>query len=371
MVNDGESAPHVLPGCPVPELPDPARNISARRRVLSRRQYVDGILNADRSILAQAITLVESSRPAHRDLAQQIVEDCLSSTGNSLRLGITGSPGTGKSSVIEALGSHLVCDLKQNVAVLAIDPSSDLTGGSILGDRTRMTALSASPLAFIRPSPSRGGFGGVAEHTREAILLCEAAGYRNILVETVGVGQSEIAVHEMVDCLVLILLAQAGDELQGIKRGVMEWLDIAVINKADGANVDAAGRFLSDVRNALQFFPPSPSGWTSRALLCSAHTGLGISALWDSVLEHASTTRQNGWFARNRRQQTLRWMHSTVDQELRRFFQDHTLVRSTLDVLERDVLEGRTTPVQAARMLLDVFSTQVSRNLTRPRHLRT
>jgi LAO/AO transport system kinase len=281
-------------------------------------------------------------------------------------VGITGSPGTGKSSLIEALGRHLVCDRQQNVAVLAIDPSSDLTGGSILGDKTRMTVLSASPLAFIRPSPSRGGFGGVAEHTREAILLCEAAGYRNILVETVGVGQSEIAVHEMVDCLVLILIAQAGDELQGIKRGVMEWLDLAVINKADGANLDAAGRFLSDVRNGLQFFPASPSGWTSRALLCSAHTGLGIPALWDSVLEHASTTRQNGWFARNRNQQTLRWMHSAIDLELRRLFRDHTLVRSTMDALEGDVLEGRTTPVQAARMLLEVFSTQVSRDLCKP-----
>jgi LAO/AO transport system kinase len=355
VANNGESALHVLPGCPVPEPPDPAQSISARRRVLSRRQYVDGILNADRSILSQAITLVESSRPAHRDLAQQIVEDCLSSTGNSLRLGITGSPGAGKSSIIEALGSHLVCDLKQNVAVLAIDPSSDLTGGSILGDKTRMTALAASPLAFIRPSPSRGGFGGVAERTREAILLCEAAGYRNILVETVGVGQAEIAVHEMVDCLVLILLAQAGDELQGIKRGVMEWLDVAVINKADGANVDAAGRFLSDVRNALQFFPPSPSGWTSRALLCSAHTGLGISALWDSVLEHASTTRQNGWFARNRRQQTLRWMHSTVEQELRRFFQDHTLVRSTMEGLERDVPKEKPRPFKPPACCLTCF----------------
>ena len=356
MLNDGKSALHVVPGCPMPELPAPTQRVSARRRVLSRRQYVDGILNADRSILSQAITLVESSRPAHRDLAQQIVEDCLSSTGNSLRVGITGSPGAGKSSVIEALGTYLVRDCDQNVAVLAIDPSSELTGGSILGDKTRMTALSASPLAFIRPSPSRGGSGGVAGHTREAILLCEAAGYRNILVETVGVGQSEVAVHEMVDCFVLILLPLAGDELQGIKRGVMEWLDIAAINKADGPNADAAGRSLSDVRNALHLFPASPSGWTSRALLCSAHTGMGISSLWDFVLEFASTTRQNGWFDHNRRQQTLRWMHSTIDKELRQLFQNHPVVRSTMDVLEGDVLAGRTTPVQAAHMLLDLFS---------------
>jgi LAO/AO transport system kinase len=364
LANNFQSALHAIPGGPAVEPPDSAQHVSARRRSLSRRQYVDGILNGDRSILAQAITLVESSRPAHRELAEQIVEDCLASAGNSLRVGITGSPGTGKSSVIEALGSHLVAACNQNVAVLAIDPSSDLTGGSILGDKTRMTTLSASPLAFIRPSPSRGGFGGVAQHTREAILLCEAAGYRNILVETVGIGQSETAVHEMVDCFVLILLAQAGDELQGIKRGVMEWLDIAVINKADGANLDAAKRSLSDVRNALQFFPPSLSGWTPKALLCSAHTGLGVSGLWDSILEYASTTQQTGWFARNRRQQTLRWMHSTVDQELRQFFQNHPAIRGSIDALERDVLEGRTTPVHAARMLLDMFSNQAPREPT-------
>jgi LAO/AO transport system kinase len=362
-----QSAPHAGSA---PSPPDSAQRVSARRRVLSRRQYVDGILNADRSILAQAITLVESSRPAHRELAEQIVEDCLPAAGNSLRVGITGSPGAGKSSVIEALGIHLVSVRNQNVAVLAIDPSSELTGGSILADKTRMTALSASPLAFIRPSPSRGGFGGVAQHTREAILLCEAAGYRNILVETVGVGQSEIAVHEMVDCLILILLAHAGDELQGIKRGVMEWLDIAAINKADGANLEAAERSLSDVRNALHFFPPSPSGFAPTALLCSAHTGRGISALWDTVLQQAAVTRANGWFALNRRQQTLRWMHSTLDQGLRQLFHNHSAVRAGMDALEQDVLEGKTTPVQAARALLDIFSTQAPRRLKPARQSR-
>ena len=365
-----KSALHVNPGCPAPAPADGAQPVSARRRVLSRSQYVDGILSADRSILAQAITLVESSRPADRELAEQIVEECLPSAGNSIRVGITGSPGAGKSSIIEALGTHLVSARNQNVAVLAIDPSSELTGGSILGDKIRMTALSASPLAFIRPSPSRGAFGGVGRHTRESILLCEAAGYRNILVETVGAGQSEIAVHEMVDCLVLILLAHAGDELQGIKRGVMEWLDIAAINKADGSNLDAAERSLHDIRNALHYFPPSPSGWTPRALLCSAHTGLGISALWDSVLEYASTTRNNGWFALNRRQQTLRWMHSALDRGLRQLFRNHPVVSGSMDALERDVLEGRTTPVQAARMLLEMFSTQVPQELKQPRQSR-
>ena len=362
-----QNSPNKSPGHSAPGPPDGAQSVSARRRVLSCSEYIDGIRNADRSILAQAITLVESTRPADRELAEQIVEDCLSSAGNSLRVGITGSPGAGKSSVIEALGIHLVSACNQNVAVLAIDPSSELTGGSILGDKTRMTALSASPLAFIRPSPSRGAFGGVAQHTRESILLCEAAGYRNILVETVGAGQSEIAVHEMVDCLVLILLAQAGDELQGIKRGIMEWLSIAAINKADGANLDAAKRSLSDLRHALHFFPPSPSGFAPRALLCSAHTGLGISALWDSVLEYASTTQNNGWFSLNRRQQTLHWMHSALDQGLRQLFQNHPVVRSSMDALERGILEGRTTPVQAARTLLEMFLTQAPRELKQPR----
>ena len=370
MAKAKQYAPHNTHGHPAPGPPECAQRVSARRRILSRSQYVDGIRNADRSILAQAITLVESSRPADRELAEQIVEDCLPSAGNSLRVGITGSPGAGKSSVIEALGKHLVSACNQNVAVLAIDPSSELTGGSILGDKTRMTALSASPLAFIRPSPSRGSFGGVAQHTRESILLCEAAGYRNILVETVGAGQSEIAVHEMVDCLVLILLTQAGDELQGIKRGIMEWLDIAAVNKADGVNLEAAERSLSGVRNALHFFPPSPSGFAPNVLLCSAHTGLGISALWDSVLEYASTTQNNGWFSLNRRQQTLRWMHSALDQGLRQLFQSHLVVRSSMGALERDVLEGKTTPVQAARMLLEKFSTPAPRKLKQPRRSR-
>ena len=229
----------------------PAPRVTQKRRPLSREEYVEGILRADRTVLARAVTLIESAREVDRALAEQIVEDCLPHSGNSIRVGITGVPGAGKSSLIEALGRYLIAEQQQKVAVLAIDPSSQISGGSILGDKTRMTTLAASEMAFVRPSPSRGMAGGVAQRTREAMLLCEAAGYGNILVETVGVGQSETAVHEMVDFFLLITLAGAGDELQGIKRGVMELADLVAVNKADGANVTAAERARAEAQNAL------------------------------------------------------------------------------------------------------------------------
>ena len=333
---------------------------AAKRRSLSRRQYIDGILNGDRSVLAQAITLIESSRAADRDLAEQMVEDCLPATGNSLRVGITGVPGAGKSSVIEALGNFLIDEYQEKVAVLAIDPSSQLTGGSILGDKTRMPSLASNEMAFIRPSPSRGSFGGVAQRTREAMLLCEAAGHRNILVETVGVGQSETAVHGMVDFFLLITLAGAGDELQGIKRGVMELADLVTVNKADGENVQAAERAVAETKNALHFFPPSPSGWTPRALACSAHTGRGIAELWSCVQEHAALTKANGWFDSNRRAQRHRWMHETLEHGLRQFFTAHPAVHAHMEALEREVLDGNTTPFRAARMLLELYARAAS-----------
>src|SRR5579862_577241 len=250
-----KSALREQPGCRVPEAP----RVAARRKPLSRKEYVDGVLRGDRNALARAVTLIESGLAADRDLAEHIVEDCLPHSGNSIRVGITGVPGAGKSSLIEALGKYLITEQKQKVAVLAIDPSSQLSGGSILGDKTRMTTLAASEMAFIRPSPSRGIPGGVAQRTREVMLLCEAAGYATILVETVGTGQSEIAVHDMVDFFLLILLSGAGDELQGMKRGVMELADIVVINKAEGTNVAAAERARSEAQNALHYFPSSPS----------------------------------------------------------------------------------------------------------------
>jgi len=347
-----KSALREVPGCGTPEAPKPAK----RPRPLSREEYRDGILGGDRTVLARAVTLIESAREADRDVAEQIVEDCLPHCANSIRVGITGVPGAGKSSLIEALGGFLIAEKKEKVAVLAIDPSSRISGGSILGDKTRMPTLAASEMAFIRPSPSRGMAGGVAQRTREAMLLCEAAGYRNILVETIGVGQSETAVHEMVDFFLLIALAGAGDELQGIKRGVMELADLVAVNKADGTNVDAAERARAEAQNALHFFPASGSGWTPRAVTCSALTGAGISELWALVLEYTELTRSNGWLALSRREQQRRWMHEMIDQALRQRFDAHPAVRGQIAVLERDVAEGRTTPFRAARTLFQAYS---------------
>jgi len=347
-----KSAMREIAGCGTPKAP----HVTQRRKPLSREEYVAGILRGDRRVLARAVTLIESAREADRELAEQIVEDCLPHGGDSIRLGITGVPGAGKSSLIEALGAHLIEEKKQKVAVLAIDPSSQLSGGSILGDKTRMTRLAASEMAFVRPSPSRGIAGGVAQRTREAMLLCEAAGYRNILVETIGVGQSETAAHEMVDFFLLITLAGAGDELQGIKRGVMELADLVVINKADGTNVAAAERARAEAQNALHYFPAAKSGWTPRAVTCSALTGAGIRESWERVLEYVAQTRANGWFAKARREQQRQWMHEMIDQALRQRFDAHAAVRSRVQALERDVAEGRTTSFRAARTLLDAYT---------------
>jgi LAO/AO transport system kinase len=347
-----KSALHEWPGCRTPEAP----LAGARRRPLNREEYVEGILRGDRRLLARAVTLIESARATDRELAEQIVEDCVGYSGHSIRVGITGVPGAGKSSLIEALGRYLIREHHQKVAVLAIDPSSQVSGGSILGDKTRMPSLAASEMAFIRPSPSKGVSGGVAQGTRETMLLCEAAGYRNILVETVGVGQSETAVHEMVDFFLLITLAGAGDELQGIKRGVMELADLVAVNKADGSNVAAAERARAEAQDGLHFFPATESGWTPRAITCSALTGEGVQELWKCVLEYFTLTRANGWFIRTRRVQQSRWMHEMIDHALRHRFDAHPAVRHSIAALERDVAEGRTTSFRAARMLLEMFA---------------
>jgi LAO/AO transport system kinase len=353
LADSDHSALHVLPGCTAPE---PNVRGARRNQFLSPQQYVDGILRGDRTILARAITLIESSRDADRLLAEQIVEDCLPHSGRSIRVGITGVPGAGKSSVIEVLGTYLIDECRQKVAVLAIDPSSRISGGSILGDKTRMNSLASSDMAFIRPSPSRGSLGGVAQRTREAMLLCEAAGYQNILVETVGVGQSETAVHDMVDFFLLMALAGAGDELQGMKRGVMELADIVAVNKADGANLKAAERARSEAQNALHYFPCSQSGWTPRALTCSAQTGIGIRDLWDSILEYSALTKANGWFSLVRRNQTQQWMQEIIRDSLKHRFESHPLIRERMEALEQEVLEGRTTSFRAARELLETYT---------------
>ena len=356
MVNANKSALRVKPGCAAPLPPEGTTRTPKCNHDFSVAQYAEGILRGDRSTLAKAITLIESSRDSDRQLAEQILEQCLPASGDSIRVGITGVPGAGKSSLIETLGKYLITEHGGKVAVLAIDPSSQLSGGSILGDKTRMATLAASPMAFIRPSPSRGSFGGVAQHTREAMLLCEAAGYRNILVETVGVGQSETAVHSMVDFFLLVTLAGAGDELQGVKRGVKELADVVAINKADGDNVAPAERAVAEAKNALHFLPGSPSGWTACAIACSALTGRGIAEIWKCALEHATMTRANGWFDQNRREQRRRWMQETLELGLRQFFSAHPLIRMRMDAFEREVLEGQTTPFRAARTLLEMYS---------------
>lgn len=361
MTDELKSAMHEVPGCaaqqPPAELLSRVSSLaSSGRRPLSREQYVEGILAGQRIMLARAITLIESTRDSDRLLAEQIIEDCLPHSGNSFRLGITGVPGAGKSSLIEALGIYLIQEQRQKVAVLAIDPSSQISGGSILGDKTRMTQLAASENAFIRPTPSRGSLGGVARRTREAMLLCEAAGYRSIIVETIGVGQSETAVHGMVDFFLLVLLAGAGDELQGIKRGVMEMADLVLINKADGDNIRAAERARHDAQNALHYLPASASGWTPRAQCCSAHTGEGIPQLWKAVLEYATLTRSNGWFESVRCGQTLSWMHEIIEHGLLHLFDANAEVLRSKRQLEKDVLEGRTTSFRAARKLLEIYS---------------
>jgi LAO/AO transport system kinase len=362
LIDGGESALQENPGGVSTSAPDIGPRVGRRPKATSRAQYVEGILQGDRVMLAKAITLIESSRPSDRDLADSVIEQCLRTTGNSLRIGITGVPGAGKSTLIEALGNLLITEYGEKVAVLAVDPSSERSGGSVLGDKTRMATLAASEMAFIRPSPSRGSFGGVAQRTREAMLLCEAAGYRNIIVETVGVGQSETAVHNMVDFFLMVTLAGAGDELQGIKRGVMELADLVAINKADGENAAAAERAVAETNNALHFLSASPSGWTPRAMACSALTGRGIREVWKLVLEHAAMTHASGWFDENRREQRGRWMHETLELGLRQFFSAHPLICMRMEALEREVLDGQTTPFRAARTLLEMYSNLDSRH---------
>jgi GTPase len=350
-----ESALRVKPGCVTPTPPGGTKRSTKGRRNVSAAEYIEGIRNGDRSALAKAITLIESSRPADRQLAEQIIEKCLSASGSSIRVGITGVPGAGKSSLIEALGKHLITERSEKVAVLAIDPSSQLSGGSILGDKTRMTFLASSDMAFIRPTPSRGARGGIAQHTREAIVLCEAAGFQNVLVETVGIGQSEAAVREMVDFFLLVTLAGAGDELQGIKRGVMELADAVAINKTDLDNIRAAEWARTEAESALHFLPTSPSGWVPRALACSAHTGRGVADLWSCVLEFAASTRANGWFGRRRQDQARRSMRENLELELMQLFYSDPTVQKCLIELEEQVFAGQISAVAAVRDLLASF----------------
>lgn len=325
-----------------------------RRRQLSVNDYVDGIRKGNISILGQAVTLVESTAEAHQSIAQEVIEKCLPFSGNSRRIGITGVPGAGKSTSIDVFGLHVIKN-GGRLAVLAIDPSSERTLGSILGDKTRMEKLSQHPEAFIRPSPSAGSLGGVARKTRETIVLCEAAGYDNIFVETVGVGQSETAVHSMVDFFLLIQLAGTGDELQGIKRGIMEMADGIVINKADGDNIERANLAAAQFRNALHLFPPTPSRWKPEVITYSGYYELNIDKVWDMIDRYFEYVKKNGYFERKRNEQAKYWMRETIDEQLRRNFYSMPEIAALLEQKELRVLNNEQSSFTAAQDVLERY----------------
>ncbi len=325
--------------------------------MLSPSEYVEGILNGNRTVLSRAITLVESHRPEHQAIAEEVVGACLKHSGKSIRIGITGVPGVGKSTFIEAFGLSLIA-AGRRVAVLAIDPTSEKSRGSILGDKTRMEKLSTHEHAFIRPSPSSGSLGGIAPKTREAMLLCEAAGFDAIIVETVGVGQSEVAVHSMTDFFLLLVLAGAGDELQGIKRGIMEMADLIAINKADGANLVKAKLAQQEYQQALHLFPPNPNSWIPKTLTCSALTGEGVLEVRSTIFQFEKTMSENGWIARRRETQAAYWLRQTVEHELLSRFYASDVVKAKLPVLEVAVRKGDLSPLRAAKALLKLSSEQ-------------
>lgn len=325
-----------------------------KKRTLSVQQFVDGILKGDITILSQAVTLVESSKPDHQEIAQEIIVRCLPFAGNSVRIGITGVPGVGKSTFIEAMGKHITSQGKK-LAVLAIDPSSQRSKGSIMGDKTRMEDLSIDPNAYIRPSPSAGSLGGVARKTRETIVLCEAAGFNHIFIETVGVGQSETAVHSMVDFFLLLMLAGAGDELQGIKRGIMEMADAITINKADGNNIEKAELARVQYMNALHMFPAPESGWNPKVLTCSAYLKTGISEIWNTIDEYLTHVKNNTYFQHRRNEQSKFWMYETINEHLRNSFYQNEQIKTLMAESEIKVLKEEISSFVAAKNLLDLY----------------
>lgn len=318
----------------------------------SVEKLYQGVIEGNRTLLSKAITLIESNKESHREKARELVEKCLPHSGNSVRIGITGVPGVGKSTFIEAFGTYLIENKAKKLAVLAIDPSSAKSGGSILGDKTRMSGLSGNDHAFIRPSPSSGSLGGVAKATRETIILCEAAGFDTIFIETVGVGQSEITVSQLVDFFLLLMLAGAGDELQGIKRGIMEMADAIVINKADGDNISQAKTAGREYRNALHLMPPSDSGWQPKVGLTSSTERTGLEDIHHLIRDYTKLTKSNGFFVSKRKAQARYWLHESIKQLIQENIFSNPELKEKLLIMELRVEEGKTSPFKAANELI-------------------
>jgi LAO/AO transport system kinase len=321
---------------------------------LTAQEYINGILKGDRVLLSRAITMIESNLETDKLIAKEIVQAILPKSGNSFRIGITGVPGVGKSTFIEVFGLHLI---KQGykVAILSIDPSSQRSKGSILGDKTRMEELANMEEAYIRPSASGDTLGGVANKTGETMLLCEAAGYDIILIETVGVGQSETAVHGMTDFFLLLMLAGAGDELQGIKKGIMEMADMVVINKADGDNIRKSQIAKSQYQNALHIFPQSESGWSPVVSTASAIKNIGIDKVWEEISAYKKLVFDNGYFHQNRNLQQVQWMYNNINEELKRLFYGSKDIANQLSMLEKDIISAKISPVKAAQKIIEAF----------------
>ena len=325
-----------------------------RKQLPTSAELISGIVNKNKVALSRAITLVESSNALHLEKANEVIQGCLPFANKSIRIGITGVPGVGKSTFIEAFGTYLT-QLGKKVAVLAVDPSSSLSKGSILGDKTRMAALAVNPNAFIRPSASGESLGGVARKTREAIILCEAAGFDTILIETVGVGQSETVVHGMVDFFLLLKISGAGDELQGIKRGIMEMADAIVINKADGDNIKKANLAKTEFANALQLFPDKKSGWKPTVAVCSSTAHTGIDLVWETILRYEALTRANLYFENNRQQQNEFWMFETINEQLKLNFYADVNIQKKLKFFKTAVQNHEISPFEAAKQILNFY----------------
>lgn len=338
----------------------PDRSINPNLNKLQRKVHFDidilwaGIQKGDVVQLSKAITLIESTHVKHQELSRQLLERCMPLTGNSIRIGITGTPGVGKSTFIEAYGSHLI-EAGEKIAVLTIDPSSQISKGSILGDKTRMEKLAGHPMAFIRPSPAGDSLGGVARKTRETIMLCEAAGYRRILIETVGVGQSEIAVHSMVDIFCLLLLPGGGDELQGIKRGIMEMADIVLVNKADEDRIKMAKATKRDYANALHLLPPKSNGWTVQVMTVSGIQGIGIQAFESQIQAYIEQVKENDSFHKKRAEQASYWLEESLQQQVLKTFLEHPEIASLYPKLKEQVARNQISPFSASDQLIQRF----------------